>query len=488
LTKLCLFVVQLPERCHRQPTLWLIYQEREMGRLSLQDSTTADSEPIELNEPLDPVLIRTSAALFERAQSIFPGGVNSPVRSFRAVGSKPFVVSRASGAWIYDVDGRRYVDYTCSWGAILAGHANDEVSEAIATQARNGVSYGACAEIETSFAEFLKTNQPYLEMLRFVNSGTEATLACLRLARAHTGREKVLKFSGCSHGQVDSLYVQSANSATTFGLPACPGVTRSITHETLSAPYNDIAAARSLFATFPKEIAAIIVEPAVSSSSLLLGSPAWIAALRELATEYGAVLIFDESSVGFRIHPQGASGVFGVEPDLLILGRAAGGGVPAGAFGGRREIMSLLAPLGPVLQNGTLAGNPLAMAAGLTSLRHWILMGGFDVASRYASLLTSAINTFAAEYRVPLIAHCLGSMFGIHFGSRLPQNCEDAKGSNVESFRRLFHLMLERGVYLPPSPTDALYTSAAHGGEPVDHTISAFSYAIQRLGSGSYRR
>jgi glutamate-1-semialdehyde 2,1-aminomutase len=413
-----------------------------------------------------------SESLFERAQRSIPGGVNSPVRAFRAVGGTPRFIARAAGAWLVDVDGNRYVDYVGSWGPMILGHQADVVRDAIAKQLQIGVSYGAPTELEIEMAELLIARVPGLEQVRMCNSGTEATMSALRLARGATGRDFIIKFEGCYHGHADALLVKAGSGALTFGVPTSPGVPAEFARYTLTADFNDLDSVRRLLAAQPGRVACIIVEPVAGNMNCIPPRAGFLEGLRELCSRDGVLLIFDEVMTGFRVHPRGAAGLYGVMPDLVTLGKIIGGGLPVGAFGGRRELMQQLAPVGPVYQAGTLSGNPLAMAAGLATLRQ------LDDAlyARTAELtrrLLAGLQDAAASAGVPFSTSQVGSMFGLFFRDRAPASFAEATQCDVAAFRKFFHAMLERGVYLAPSAYEAGFVSAAHGEVELAATLEA---------------
>jgi glutamate-1-semialdehyde 2,1-aminomutase len=415
-----------------------------------------------------------SAALFERAQHRIPGGVNSPVRAFRAVGGIPRFIASASGAWLTDADGARYVDYVGSWGPMILGHQQPDVTRAILEQAAIGVSYGAPTELEIEMAELLCARVPGMDMVRMCNSGTEATMSALRLARGVTGRNCIVKFEGCYHGHGDSLLVKAGSGMLTFGVPTSPGVPADLAKYTLTAQYNDLASVDALFTDHGADIAAIIVEPVAGNMNCVPPEPGFLEGLRALCDRHGSVLIFDEVMTGFRVGPRGAAGRYGVTADLTTLGKIIGGGLPVGAFGGRRELMTQLAPIGPVYQAGTLSGNPLAMAAGLALLRQ------LDDAALYARLETNTaailagLRDAATAHKVPLHTVQVGSMFGLFFTQAAAvRSFADVMACDGERFKRFFHAMLDRGVYLAPSAFEAGFVSAAHGDAEIAHTLAA---------------
>ncbi len=422
---------------------------------------------------------RRSKELFARAKGIFPGGVNSPVRAFRSVGGEPFMVAHGRGPYLFDVDGNRYVDYINSWGPLVLGHCHPAVVEAIRKQASLGTSYGACHELESELALVVQKLFPSLELMRFVNSGTEAGMAVIRLARAFTNRRKFIKFEGCYHGHADVLLAKAGSGVLTLGLPDCAGVPAATVSDTLVAEFNNLDSVERLFAANADEIAAVIVEPVVGNCGLLIPLPEFLHGLRDLATRYDALLIFDEVMTGFRVHLGGAQGLYGVKPDLTMLGKVIGGGLPVGAFGGRREIMERLAPLGDVYQAGTLSGNPLAMAAGLANLEQWMIPGLFDATREVTERLVSALRDAARARGIPLVAQSVGTMFGFFFSAQPVLSFRDTQRTNREAFNSFFHAMLERGVYFAPSAFEAGFVSAAHQGEALEHTIAALPAGFQ---------
>lgn len=412
-----------------------------------------------------------------RARELFPGGVNSPVRAFGGVGGEPFVVADGHGPFIRDVDGREYIDFVLSWGALALGHAAPGVVAAITEATAAGTSFGAPTEGELVLAELIVERMPHIQMLRFVSSGTEATMAAVRLARASTGRELILKFDGGYHGHADSFLVSAGSGVATFGLPNSPGVPSALAALTATAPYNDTLAVRELIAARWDELAAIIVEPVLGNAGLISPLPDFLPSLRRAADKCGALLIFDEVMTGFRVAPGGAVERYGVTPDLTTLGKVIGGGLPVAAYGGRRDIMEQVAPLGPVYQAGTLSGNPLGMAAGAATLRalNPDVHRGMEACT---GELVSALRELAAHRGIPLSAEHVGSMWGLFFSDRPVQSYADAKRSDVERYRRFFHAALVRGVYLPPSPFEAAFMSAAHTGDILTVAIERLSTAL----------
>jgi glutamate-1-semialdehyde 2,1-aminomutase len=419
-----------------------------------------------------------SAAIMARARAVTPGGVNSPVRAFGGVGGEPFVVERGEGARIWDADGREYIDYVLSWGPLILGHAPPVVLDALDDVMRRGTSFGIPTALEVELAEAIVSRLPHVEMVRFVSSGSEATMSAIRLARAFTQREAILKFDGCYHGHADSFLVRAGSGVATLGLPNSPGVPAALAALTLTAPYNDIDAARAMARAHGDRLAAIIVEPVVGNAGFIPPDPAFLPALRALADELGALLIFDEVMTGFRIALGGARERFGVTADLTTLGKVIGGGLPVAAFGGRREIMELIAPCGPVYQAGTLSGNPLAMAAGLATLRALTPKLHERIAARTARLV-AGVREIGARLGVPLTADSAGTMWGYFFRAEPVRSFADAKTSDTALFQRFFHAALERGVYLAPSPYEAAFMSAAHGDPEIDATLERLESALR---------
>ncbi len=426
-------------------------------------------------------MMSRSEQAFTRAQGVIPGGVNSPVRAFRAVGGTPRFIARGQGAYIEDIDGRRYIDYVLSWGPLILGHADAEVVRAIQEQAARGTSYGAPTELETELAELVIALMPAIEMLRFVNSGTEATMSALRLARAYTGRPKILKFAGGYHGHADFLLSEAGSGVATLGLPASAGVTHNQTADTLTVQYNDLAAVERVFAELGTQIAAVIVEPVAGNMGLVLPQPGFLEGLRAITRRYDALLIFDEVMTGFRVAPGGAQERFGIQPDLTCLGKVLGGGLPCAAYGGRRAIMEYVAPLGPMYQAGTLSGNPLAMAAGIATLRRLTPELYATLEQRGARLL-SGMQAAAREAGIALQTACLGSMIGFFFAAQPVHSYADAKQHcDTARYARFFHAMLERGVYFAPSQFEAGFLSTAHDDALIEQTIAAAREALATL-------
>lgn len=419
-----------------------------------------------------------SERLFDRAQRVIPGGVNSPVRAFRSVGGAPRFIRRAQGAFIWDADGRQYLDYVGSWGPAILGHAHPEVVRAVQEAATRGLSFGAPTEAEIEIAETLCAMLPALEMVRLVSSGTEATMSAIRIARGFTRRDKLVKFEGCYHGHSDSLLVKAGSGALTFGHPSSAGVPAELAAHTLVLDYNDLEGLAQAFDRYPEQIAAVIVEPVAGNMNLLVPEPGFLAGLRALCDEHAAVLIFDEVMTGFRVGPQGAQGLYGITPDLTTLGKVIGGGMPVAAFGGRRDIMSWVAPLGPVYQAGTLSGNPVAVAAGLATLRLIAQPGFYERLSERTRQLTEGLMRAGQEHGVALQAQAVGGMFGFYFAPALPKSYGAMMSCDRERFNRFFHAMLERGVYFAPSAFEAGFVSAAHSAADVENTLQLARAAL----------
>ena len=420
-----------------------------------------------------------SQALFQEAQELLPGGVNSPVRAFRAVGGSPVFISAAQGPYLYDVDGNRYLDYVQSWGPMILGHAHRKVVEAVVQASKRGFSFGAPTQAENELAGLVIDSVPSLEMVRFVNSGTEATMSALRLARAYTGRNKLIKFSGCYHGHADMLLVQAGSGVATMGLPDSPGVPPEATGHTLIAPYNDSAAVEELFRTYPQEIAAIIVEPVAANMGLVLPLPGFLEKLRELTEEYGALLIFDEVMTGFRVALGGMQEREGISPDLTCLGKIIGGGLPVGAYGGRREIMEQVAPVGTMYQAGTLSGNPLAMAAGIATLTELRKPGQYEELERKSQLLGEGMERVLHETGLGLQFVRIGAMFCLYFTPEPVIDYACAKTSDTARFAQYFWYMLEHGIYLPPSQFEACFISLAIDDTMIEETVNHVELALR---------
>ena len=411
--------------------------------------------------------------LFARAQRHIPGGVNSPVRAFRSVGGAPRFFVSGSGPRVTDADGKSYLDYVCSWGPLIAGHAHPEVLAAVSETAAKGLSFGAPTEMELDMADLLCDILPMLDMVRLVSSGTEATMSAIRLARGYTGRDLLVKFEGCYHGHSDSLLVKAGSGLLTFGNPDSGGVPADLAKHTMVLPYNDPAALEAAFAAHGDKIAVVIVEAVVGNMNLIAPKPEFLKAMRELCTKHGAVLIFDEVMTGFRVGPQGAQGLFGIDADLVTLGKVIGGGLPVGAFGGKREIMEKIAPLGPVYQAGTLSGNPVAVAAGLATLKLTRAPGFYETLTARTRRLTDGLVAAAKKHGVVFSAQSVGGMFGLYFAPECPATYDAVLACDKEAFNRFFHAMLDAGHYFAPSAFEAGFVSAAHTDADIDATIAA---------------
>lgn len=410
-----------------------------------------------------------------------PGGVNSPVRAFKSVGGNPIVFDRVEGAYVWDVDGNQYIDYVGSWGPAICGHAHPEVIKALHAALDKGTSFGAPCLLENVLAEMVIDGVPSIEMVRFVNSGTEACMAILRLMRAYTGREKIIKFEGCYHGHADMFLVKAGSGVATLGLPDSPGVPKSVTANTLTAPFNDLEAVKALFADHPDQIAGVILEPVVGNAGFIPPDGGFLAGLREITQEQGALLVFDEVMTGFRIAYGGAQEKFGVLPDLTTLGKIIGGGLPVGAYGGRREIMSLVAPAGPMYQAGTLSGNPLAMTAGIKTLELIRQTGTYEYLDQITAKLINGLLTIAREAGHQVCGGHISGMFGLFFTAGPVHNYEDAKKSDLAKFSAFHRGMLEQGVYLAPSQFEAGFTSLAHTEADIDRTLEAARVVLNQL-------
>ncbi|MFN3987052.1 MAG: glutamate-1-semialdehyde 2,1-aminomutase [Rhodocyclaceae bacterium] len=420
-------------------------------------------------------------ALFERAQRSIPGGVNSPVRAFRSVGGTPRFIERAEGACVWDADGKRYIDYVGSWGPAIAGHAHPAIVEAVREAALRGLSFGAPTEAEVEMAERICALLPSVEMVRLVSSGTEATMSAIRLARGFTGRDAIVKFEGCYHGHADSLLVKAGSGLLTFGNPSSGGVPADFAKHTIVLDYNDLEQVEAVFSTRGDEIAAVIVEPVAGNMNLIKPRPGFLEGLRALCTRYGAVLIFDEVMTGFRVGPRGVQGLYGITPDLTTLGKVIGGGMPVGAFGGRHDIMQAIAPLGTVYQAGTLSGSPVAVAAGLASLRLIETAGFYDTLSARAQQLAEGLEAAARDNGVVFRADAIGGMFGLYFADAVPDTFATVTACDRERFNRFFHAMLEAGHYFAPSAFEAGFISVAHSEADVAATLEAARAVFAQL-------
>ncbi len=419
---------------------------------------------------------------FVQAQQHIPGGVNSPVRAFKGVGGDPVFIDRASGAYIYDPDGKQYIDYVGSWGPMILGHAHPAVLEAVSAVIQKGLSFGAPTQVETTMADRVCELVPSMDLVRMVSSGTEATMSAIRLARGYTGRDKIVKFEGCYHGHSDSLLVKAGSGMLTLGEPSSPGVPASLAEHTITLNYNDIDQVRSTFAEIGEQIACIIVEPVAGNMNCIPPLPGFLECLREVCDQSGTVLIFDEVMTGFRVALGGVQGLYGITPDLTTLGKIIGGGMPVGAFGGKREIMEKISPLGPVYQAGTLSGNPVAMTAGLKTLELIAQPGFHDQLTERTSELLAGIRDAAKAAGIALSTNQVGGMFGLFFtGADQVTNFAQSMACNQEQFKGFFHAMLEQGVYLAPSAFEAGFVSAAHSGEDIEATIQAAAVAFKKI-------
>ncbi|MGZ8097096.1 MAG: glutamate-1-semialdehyde 2,1-aminomutase [Methylosarcina sp.] len=423
-----------------------------------------------------------ATVLFSDAKRVIPGGVNSPVRSFSGVGGTPVFIDHAQGAYIFDNTGKRYIDYVGSWGPMILGHAHPDVIKAVKETAEKGLSFGAPTEIETRMAQKVCELMPSIDLVRMVSSGTEATMSAIRLARGYTGRDKIVKFEGCYHGHSDSLLVKAGSGALTLGVPSSPGVSAAVAENTITLAYNDSEAVNRLFAQMGEQIACIIVEPVAGNMNCIPPVPGFLETLRQVCDRHGAVLIFDEVMTGFRVGLGGAQGYYNVKPDLTTLGKVIGGGMPVGAFGGRRKIMEYLAPLGPVYQAGTLSGNPVAMAAGLKTLELVSRPGFFKELTAKTEKLTFGLQNLAEKAGIAMTTHAVGGMFGLFFSQeeRMTRFAQVMQ-SDQDRFKRFFHIMLDRGVYLAPSAFEAGFVSIAHSDEILEETLAIAEAAFQQL-------
>lgn len=422
-------------------------------------------------------------SLFKAASRYIPGGVNSPVRAFRAVGGIPVFIERAEGAYLIDTDGNHYVDYVQSWGPMILGHGHPDVLASLHAQLVRGLSFGAPTVAETTLAQMLCDRVPGLDMVRMVSSGTEATMSAIRLARGYTGRDKIIKFEGCYHGHSDSLLVKAGSGALTLGIPSSPGVPASLADHTLTLPYNDVAAVKATFARYGDQVAGIIVEPVAGNMSCVPPQPGFLESLRAECSQHGSLLIIDEVMTGFRVGPQGAVGHYGIDADLITLGKVIGGGMPVGAFGGKREVMEHLAPLGPVYQAGTLSGNPVAMAAGIATLTCLDQPGFYETLIARTQQLVGELRILADAAGIPLTTNTVGSMFGLFFTeAEEVTRFEQVTACNTERYNHFFHAMLDAGVYLAPAAYEAGFMSAAHGEKELELTLAAAKKSFAKLG------
>jgi glutamate-1-semialdehyde 2,1-aminomutase len=422
-----------------------------------------------------------SVALMARANSVIPGGVNSPVRSFNGVGGTPPFIQRAEGPYLIDEDDNRYIDYVLSWGPMILGHAHPEVVAATHAAIARGLSYGAATAVEVEMAELLNKLMPSLEQIRLVNSGTEATMTAIRLARGYTSRNKIIKFAGCYHGHADCLLVNAGSGGLTFGIPSSAGVPYDFVQHTLTSNFNDLASVAAWFEEYPNDIAAIIVEPVAANMNCVLPQPDFLPGLRKLCDDYGAVLIFDEVITGFRVALGGAQEYFNVKPDLTTFGKIIGGGMPVGAFGGRTDIMSCLSPLGPVYQAGTLSGNPIAVTAGLVNLKLISEPHFYTKLSAKTQQLTEGLTKAAEKAGVPFMTHQIGGLFGLFFTHQSVFNVNDVKNCDTNAYNHFFHQMLKAGIYLAPSAFEAGFMSIAHSDADLQYTIDAAEKAFQSV-------
>ena len=423
-----------------------------------------------------------SEQLFEKAQKVIPGGVNSPVRAFKGVGGTPVFIEKAEGAYITDSDGKRYIDYVGSWGPMVLGHNHPAIIDAVLKAVPNGLSFGAPTESEITLAELVCQLVPSIELVRMVSSGTEATMSAIRLARGYTGRDKIIKFEGCYHGHSDSLLVKAGSGALTLGQPSGPGVPADFAKHTLTCTYNDLDSVREAFEQYPNEIACLIVEPVAGNMNCIPPKADFLQGLRELCTQYGTVFIIDEVMTGFRVALGGAQAYYGVTPDLTTLGKIIGGGMPVGAFGGKKEIMEFIAPTGPVYQAGTLSGNPIAMAAGLACLTELSKAGNEEKLAAQTKTLAEGFKALADKHGVPLTVQYVGGMFGLFFTEQAEiNNFQEVMKCDAAKFNRFFHLMLEEGVYLAPSAFEAGFMSLAHSEADIQATLEAADRAFAKL-------
>src|SRR6266478_243792 len=428
---------------------------------------------------------KRSREIFERAEKVLVGGVNSPVRAFRSVGGEPLIIERASGQYLYDADGNELLDYVCSWGAIILGHSNAAIAEAIADQARRGTSFGVTTELEVELATFITRAIPFIEKIRFVSSGTEATMSAVRLARGVTKRDFIVKFEGCYHGHADSFLSQAGSGLATLGIAECPGVPAALAALTLNVPYNDLQAVERIFLQHKDKIAAVIVEPIAANMGVVPPETGFLKGLHEIAHKNGALLIVDEVITGFRLHNGSVQGLLGVEADLTTLGKIIGGGVPVAAYGGRAELMDHVAPLGPVYQAGTLAGNPLAMSAGIAALKQLTRPGLYEQMSELAERLVSGLRAELVEAGIPAQINAIGSLATVFFASEPVRNYTDAKRADTKRYARFFREMLDRGIFLAPSQFEVAFVSAAHTSQDIDRTLAAAHESLQAISSDS---
>ena len=415
---------------------------------------------------------KKSQDLFEQAQKIMPGGVNSPVRAFKNVNSSPIFIKSAKGPYLYDVDDNQYVDFIGSWGPMILGHSNPRIIKAVEKQLQLGTSYGAPTEGESKMGQLVTSVMPSIEMMRMVNSGTEATMSCIRLARGVTGKDKIIKFTGCYHGHVDSLLIKAGSGVSTFGLPDSPGIPKDLAQHTVTVPFNDIDAFENTYKSIKDDLAAVIIEPIAGNMGFIPGEIEFLKILREATNACGAVLIFDEVMTGFRVSLGGAQEIYGIQPDLTALGKVIGGGLPVGAFGGKREIMEQLAPSGPVYQAGTLSGNPLAVAAGTCLIQRLIELNPFEELELNAKFLLNGIKEVMIQKGIPFVSNQIGGMFGFFFAEQQPRNFEDVVETNDKNFEQFFKQSLDQGIYFAPSKFEAGFISTKHSESVLINVLS----------------
>jgi len=419
--------------------------------------------------------------LLNRAEKVIPGGVNSPVRAFAGVGGTPVFMQSSEGPYLIDVNGKKYIDYVCSWGPVILGHNNSIIREAVTSAVANGLSFGTSSAREVMLAEQITAIMPGMEMVRMTNSGTEATMSAIRLARGYTNKNKIIKFIGCYHGHTDSLLVKAGSGGLTFTVPDSAGIPAGVAQETLVAHYNDLAAVQQLFNSYADDIAAVIVEPIAANMNLVLPEPNFLTGLQNLCQKHSSVLIFDEVMTGFRVSLSGAAGLYGITPDLYCLGKIIGGGLPVGAFGGRKEIMSKLAPLGPVYQAGTLSGNPVTMAAGLANIEQLKQPGVYDKLSKLTGYITDGLMSIAYSNNTPFQAEAVGGLFGFSFASTKLSNYLDVKEMNTNLYNKFFHGMLAKGVYLPPSAYEACFLTLEHDEDILEKTLNYADEVLREI-------